>query len=189
MGSKLVIAAVLLGTAATVAGPLAAAEPEEPISDSLAVAPSGKVTRYGIFRNQGTGWVQDDAQSSTGKVIRGATLEFDQETDRVPLVKGTTFGYRYWLKLAPDEERPELTRVLIHPEMALPDGSTVTRSERTFTKSATHGIVTAIDAYALSEQYELVAGDWIFQILWDGKVLAEQRFTTCQPTGADDPDH
>ena len=51
-------------------------------------------------------------------------------------------------------------------------------------KKATHGIVTSIDAYALSEEYELVAGEWIFQLLWDGELLAEQRFTTFQP---DDP--
>lgn len=38
--------------------------------------------------------------------------------------------------------------------MTLPDGSKVIRSERTIRKKATHKIVTAIDAYALSEDYE-----------------------------------
>lgn len=62
--------------------------------------------------------------------------------------------------------------------MTLPNGSKVIRSERTIRKKATHGIVTAIDAYALSEDYELVEGEWTFQ-LWHGdKMLAEQKFTT-----------
>ena len=148
---------------------------------SADTVPHGKVTQYGLFQSRGTGYVQDDASSSTGKAISGATLEFDIETDRVPLQKGVIFGYRYWLKLAPDQNRPQLTRILMHPEMTLPDGSKVSRSERVLNKKATHGIVTSIDAYALSEDYELVAGEWIFQLFWDGELLAEQRFTTYRP--------
>ena len=45
----------------------------------------------------------------------------------------------------------------------------------------THGIVTAIDAYALSENYELVEGEWIFQLIWKDELLVEQRFMTYVP--------
>jgi hypothetical protein len=140
--------------------------------------PYGKATKYGLFHERGRGVVQDNATTSTGKIIRGATLEFAENTDRIPLHKGVHFGYRYWLKFAPEQARPAFKRVLIHPEMTLPNGSKVIRSERTIRKKATHGIVTAIDAYALSEDYELVEGEWTFQ-LWHGdKMLAEQKFTT-----------
>jgi hypothetical protein len=151
--------------------------------------PYGKTTKYGLFHERGRGVVQDNATTSTGKIIRGATLEFAENTDRIPLHKGVHFGYRYWLKFAPEQARPEFKRVLTHPEMTLPDGSKVIRSERVISKKATHGIVTAIDAYALSEDYELVEGEWTFQ-LWHGdKMLAEQNFTTFWPdeesTGGD----
>ena len=65
--------------------------------------------------------------------------------------------------------------------MILPDDSSVTRSERNIGKGTTNGIVTSIDAYALSEDYELVEGEWIFQLWHENKMLAEQRFTTYWP--------
>jgi hypothetical protein len=143
--------------------------------------PRGRATLYGIFGERSRGRVVEGSDTSTGKVIRGMKVEFQEETTQIPLRKGVIFGYRYWLKLAPDQRRPEFKRVLIHPPMTLPDGSTVARSERMIRKKSIQGIVTSIDLYALSEDYELVEGDWTFQIWYGDKMLAEQRFTTFQP--------
>lgn len=144
--------------------------------------PRGKATRYGMFKERIKGRLLQDPNAGTGKVIRGSTLEFiEGDTRRIPLRKGVRFGYRYWLKVNPDQQRPAFRRVLIHPVMTLPDASKVSRSERTITKKATHGIVTAIDAYALSEDYELVEGDWTFQLWYQDKLLVEQTFTTYWP--------
>ena len=106
-----------------------------------------------------------------------------EDTQRIPLRTGVYFGYQYWLRLPPDEGKPVLKRVLIHPEMTLPDGSRVSRSERKFRRKATHGIVTAIDAYALSEDYELVEGDWVFQLWHQDEMLVEAKFTSYWPEG------
>ena len=143
--------------------------------------PYGKVTKFGLFRERGKGWVQDDPSAGTGKAIRGATLEFAEDTDRIPLRQGVYFGYRYWLKFPPDQQQVSFKRVLIHPPMTLPDGSVITRSERNIGKPTTHGIVTSIDAYALSEDYELVEGEWVFQIWYQEKMLAEQTFSSYWP--------
>ena len=143
--------------------------------------PYGRATSYGLFRESGRGWVRKDKDTSTGQVIRQPTLEFVEETDRVPLREGVYFGYRYWLKVEPDTSRAELRRVLIHPEMTLPDGSKVTRSERTIRKKTTYGIVASLDGYALTEDYELVEGDWIFQLWYGNDKLVEQTFTTYWP--------
>lgn len=148
--------------------------------------PRGKATRYGLFKERVKGRLVQDPDAGTGKVIRGSTLEFlEGDTQRIPLRKGVRFGYRYWLKLPPDESRPVLKRVLIHPEMTLPDGSKVSQSERMITKKATHGIVTAIDAYALIEDYELVQGVWTFQLWYQDKLLVEQTFTTYRPENSE----
>lgn len=144
--------------------------------------PHGKSTRYGLFKQRISGRVIKDPDTNTGKLIRGSTLEFaGNDTERVPLRQGVRFGYRYWLKLPPDQKRHSLKRVLIHPEMILPDGSTVSRSERTINKHATHGIVTSIDAYAFSEEYELVEGEWIFQLWYHENMLVEQKFIAFEP--------
>ena len=151
--------------------------------------PRGKATQYGLFRERGRGWARDNPNSSTGKLIRKPKLDFTEQTDRVPLRKGVYFGYKYWLKIEPDKSRADLRRVLMHPEMTLPDGSTVSRSERTIRKRTTHGIVTSIDAYALSEDYELVEGYWTFQLWYEDDLLVEQNFTTYWPEEARDPAH
>jgi hypothetical protein len=150
--------------------------------DSEADLPRGKSTRFGLFRQRSSGRQVKEPQASTGAVIRGSTLEFrGADTSRIPLRKGVRFGYRYWLKLPDGGKRPTLTRVLIHPEMTLPDGTVVTRSSRMITRRATHGIVTAIDGYGITEDYELVKGDWVFQIWYGGHKLVEQTFTTYKP--------
>lgn len=144
--------------------------------------PRGKSTRFGQFRQRSSGRIVKEPDAGTGRVIRGSTLEFEgADTDRIPLRKGVRFGYRYWLKLPGETQRPGLTRVLIHPEMTLPDGSVVTRSSRVINKRATHGIVTAIDGYGITEDYEVVEGEWVFQIWYDGHKLVEQTFTTYRP--------
>lgn len=145
--------------------------------------PRGKATRYGLFKQRIKGHLVQNPNASTGKVIRGSTLEFleEENTDRIPLRKGVQFGYRYWLKFPADQKRPGFRRVLIHPEMTLPNGSKVSRSERTITRKATYGIVTAIDAYALSEDYELVEGEWVFQLWYNEQMLVEQKFIAFNP--------
>jgi len=54
----------------------------------------------------------------------------------------------------------------------------VSRSERAIRKRTTYGIVTSLDGYALSEDYELVVGDWTFQLWYKDSLLVEQTFTT-----------
>ena len=65
--------------------------------------------------------------------------------------------------------------------MTLPDGSTVSLSKRTINKNATHVFVTAIDDYAFSEDYELVEGEWIFQLCYNENMLLEQKFIAFEP--------
>ena len=147
----------------------------------------GKATRHGLFRERGKGWTREDVNTSTGKLIRKPKLEFMEQTERIPLRKGVYFGYNYWLKIEPDKPRADLRRILIHPEMIIPDGSKVSRSERAIRKRTTHGIVTALDGYALSEDYELVEGDWTFQLWYGDDLLVEQTFTTYWPEEVANP--
>ncbi|MEN8207538.1 MAG: DUF3859 domain-containing protein [Pseudomonadota bacterium] len=160
----------------------------EPGKQATPGLPRGKATRYGLFRERGRGWVVQDEKASTGKLIRKPKLDFVEQTERIPLRKGTFFGYNYWLKIEPDQSRADLKRVLIHPEMTLPDGSKVSRSERNLRKRTRHGIVTSLDAYTLSEDYELVEGDWTFQLWYGDDLLVEQNFTTFWPEKAAEAD-
>ena len=127
-------------------------------------------------------------ETNTGKVVTKPVLELSETTERIPLVKGTYFAYRYRIMDLPKEaaKKPavDIRKVLIHPEMTLPDGMTSTGWDRTVKGRTSVGQVIAFDGYVFSEDYELVEGDWIFQIWFGDQKMVEQTFTTYQPEQA-----
>ena len=149
------------------------------------VVPSGRVIRAGIFKAVHEGRLLEDTSGTTGKSLKSLTLEFVRPAERIPLVKGTYLGFQYRLsKLPPELENTkviELRRVLIHPEMTLPDGTATTGSEYMVTRKIKLGQVNSYDAYGFHEDYELVKGDWIFQLWFNDRLLVEQKFKTYWP--------
>ena len=151
----------------------------------VAKAPSGHVFEYGIYNAQRKGRVLSSLTTNTGKVVTKPVLELSETTDRIPLTTGTYFAYRYRIINLPKEvaKKPvvELRKVLVHPTMTLPDGSTSTGWDRTTKSRISVGQAIAFDGYVFNEDYELVEGDWTFQIWFGEKKLVEQTFTTYQP--------
>ena len=150
--------------------------------------PRGMVFEYGIYNAQRKGRVLGSLTTNTGKVVSRPVLELGETTERIPLLKDTYFAYRYRILDLPKEvvKKPtvDLRKVLIHPVMILPDGSTSTGWDRTVRGRTSVGQVIAFDGYVFSEDYELVAGDWTFQIWFGDQKMVEQTFTTYQPEQA-----
>jgi hypothetical protein len=147
--------------------------------------PSGRIFEFGVYKPVRKGRMRDELTAGTGKVINQPVLELAERTDRIPLVKGTYFAYRYRLLNFPKEEAKKpaikLRKVLVHPEMKLPDGGTSTGHDRQYKGRTSVGQVTGFDGYAFNEDYELVEGDWIFQIWYQDQMLVEQKFTMYWP--------
>jgi len=155
------------------------------VSDSRSEGPRAHVFQFGLYKATRKGQVKSNTQSNTGKVVRRPTLEHVSMTDRVPLVRDTYFGYQYRLFKLPPEAlvRPVmvLRKVLIHPPMTLPDGSTTTGWDRTFKGRVEVQQVMGFDGYAFNEDYELVEGDWIFQLWYKDRKLIERKFVSVRP--------
>ena len=153
--------------------------------DSPARELKGHVFQFGTYKATKKGRIADSAETDTGKVERKPVLEHVSMTDRIPLVKGTYFGYQFRLFNLPPEAmiKPvmELRKVLIHPEMTLPDGTKSTGWDRTFKGRVETQQVMGFDGYGFHEDYELVEGDWIFQLWYQDKKLIERKFVTVQP--------
>ena len=147
--------------------------------------PSGRVFEHGIYNPLRKGRPRDELTANTGKVINKPVLELREQTDRIPLVKDTYFAYRYRLLNLPKyvvmKPVVKLRKVLVHPEMTLPDGSTATGSDRVIKGRTSAGQVTGFDGYAFNEDYELVEGEWTFQIWYEDQMLVEQTFTMYWP--------
>ena len=147
--------------------------------------PRAHVFQFGLYEASRKGQVKESPGTNTGKIVRKPKLEHLSMTDRVPLVRDTYFGYQYRVfKLPPEVAvRPfvELRKVLIHPQMTLPDGSTTRGWDRRFKGRIEVGQIMGFDGYAFNEDYELVEGDWIFQIWYEDRKLIEQKFTAFRP--------
>ena len=143
------------------------------------------VFQFGIYKAVRKGLIRKSAVTDTGKVISRPKLEHVSMTDRIPLVKETYFGYQYRLFNLPAEvlSKPtvKLRKVLIHPPMTLPDGSTTTGWDQTFKGRVESQQVLGFDGYAFNEDYELVEGDWIFQVWYKDRKLVERKFIAVPP--------
>jgi hypothetical protein len=150
------------------------------------VAPAGRILRAGIFSPVSGGKPIDSPDTSTGKALSKLVMTFIRESDRILIKKDTILGYQYRLSNLPDTHSVQLRRVLKHPEFRLPDGSVSSGSDYTIHRRVEHNEVFGYDVYALNEDYEMVDGEWTFQIWFDDKLLVEQEFTTFWPE-ADHP--
>jgi len=152
------------------------------IPDYLKKPLKGKISRAGLYRLVRSGGVIDDASTSTGKSVARPVVEQINASQRIPLIRGAQMylQYRIW----PLPQRPafvELRRVLRHPEMTLPNGKVATGSDFMITVRNSVNQAIGFTGYGLDEDYELVAGDWVFEIWYGDKKMIEHKFTTYWP--------
>jgi len=142
----------------------------------------GHVSRPGLYRLVRSSGVIDDPSTGTGKSTVKPVVELVRTTERIPLVKGGQMylQYRIW-PLPSLPAHVELRRVVKHPEMTLPDGSISTGSDYMIKGKISSNQVIAYTGYGLDEEYELVEGDWVFEIWYQDKKVIEQKFTTYRP--------
>jgi hypothetical protein len=167
-------------SARDVPSPESTASVETP--DDLNKSLKGHVGRVGLYRLVRSGGVIDDPNTSTGKAIAKPVVELVRQTERIPLIRGAQMylQYRIW-PLPVQPAHVDLRRVLRHPEMKLPDGSVSTGSDYMIKGRVSSGQVIAYTGYGLDEDYELVEGDWIFEIWYQDRKMIEQKFTTYRP--------
>jgi hypothetical protein len=142
----------------------------------------GKVNQRGLYRMVRSGGVVDDDKTTTGKVISNPVIQQVESTERIPLVIGAQMYLQYKLWSLPN--RPayvDLRRVLIHPDMRLPDGSISTGSDFIVKRKVSSNHIIVYTGYGFDEEYELVEGEWTFQIWYRDKKLVEQKFITYWP--------
>lgn len=171
-------------SAEVVATPERVAAGETP--DILDKPLNGHVGRAGLYRLVRSGGVIDDPSTSTGKSVLKPVVELVRTTDRIPLIKGGQMylQYRIW-PLPAQTAYADLRRVLKHPPMTLPDGSVSTGSDYMIKGKVSSSQAIGYTGYGLDEDYELVEGDWIFEIWYQDRKMVDQTFTTYRPDEAE----
>lgn len=154
----------------------------EPVEVINQAQPSGRILQFGIYELVRPGKLVTSNLTTTGKAISKPTIQQVEQTDRIPAKKDVYFSYQYRLSnISTHAPVVNLKRVLKHPEITLPDGTKKTGSEYSIKGKVKRGEVFAFDGYAFNEDYEMVEGEWVFQIWYEGQKLVEQRFTSYKP--------
>ena len=155
----------------------------EPSQSYLDKPLRGKVSQRGLYRMVRSNGVVKDPKTTTGKVVSKPVIQLVESTARIPLVKGAQMYLQYRIWPLPDQPAYiNLRRVLKHPAMKLPDGSTTSGSDFNVKRKVSSNHVIVYTGYGFDEDYELVEGDWIFEIWLEDKKLIEQKFTTYWPS-------
>jgi len=139
-----------------------------------------EIIEYGVYERKGEFIRIPDPTSPTGYVSRSdksGEITLARETETVQMAQGVLFGYRVNVINLPDAEQHVFTLRYEFPPMITHEGQTTTSTEdqrrvTTSSRGVTGGIY-----YMLSEEYEMVPGEWKLTVLYKGDELASKTFT------------
>jgi len=138
--------------------------------------PTGKIIGYGIYKVVDQGVRYQDKKSTAGYADRGVQVALISKTESIPLKKGVTFGIQWEAQGLPEGPVKILIKVK-HPRTTKPDGRISTSSDEIRSFVSEKGqIKNAGDYYQLSEDWEMLPGEWSISIVYEGKVLCKKVF-------------
>ena len=141
--------------------------------ENLANAPAGEIIRAGICVQRQVTSRYSQPQSTAGYATNGP-LEIVRETNTIPLQKNIGFGFTWKAKNLPPQA--ELVYLVEHPSITKPDGTTLDHFEEPLFMQSSGGKIESIDCYQLSEDHELVPGQWSLSVHFQGRQLFRQVF-------------
>ncbi|HUC86002.1 MAG TPA: DUF3859 domain-containing protein, partial [Candidatus Acidoferrales bacterium] len=71
----------------------------------------------------------------------------------------------------------EFTKIVKHPRMTKPDGTTADGYRSVEKQVVQGGKIAGWTGYGFDHDFELVAGDWEFEMQFEGKTICDQKFT------------
>ena len=144
---------------------------------SPAVVKRAELVNVGTYSSQDT--YQAKAESVIGGVIQyGKDVVFTSGETRVPARKGEQFGLQYVLYGEPSASFVTVTEILLHPTVIDPTtGITRTKSSRQKEIRLGYESKPNMLGYGFDHDWEVVPGEWIFQVAYQGEIVVEQAFT------------
>jgi Domain of unknown function (DUF3859) len=133
----------------------------------------------GLYRVE-PGKPTPEAGAPTGSIDLPLAFTNIEKTDTVPARIGVEFGLEYRIVGEPTGAEVTLEFVVSYPEAGLadPDSPAPLRETR-FERMKPIGEPVYF-GYGFEKDWELVPGTWTFEIRYDGRKLAEERFTVAK---------
>ena len=138
--------------------------------------PRVEVLDYGTYAT-GTRTSVPMPVSVSGKMNLLSHVRLTQETREIMGQLGTSFGFRYRVHGVPDGATVTIrTR---HPRLTDPDtGKSMNYGER---EQAVNAGEERYTGFSFDATYEIAEGEWSFQVIYEGRVIGEQKFKVVVP--------
>jgi Domain of unknown function (DUF3859) len=135
--------------------------------------PQVTVLRSGLC-TQGQEVRKYELENSTAGYGTMGDMTITQEGTTISLKKGVGFGFLWSVTGFPQSF--EVIYRYEHPPVTRPDGKTLSGYEEPLRHDTLNGSMETTDCYFLSEDHELVPGQWSIAVVYEGKTVAKQDY-------------
>ena len=145
------------------------------------LTPTATIFNFGIYGVVKQGSKYEHKESTAGYAEEGVEVTLVEKTTNIPKKKGIIFGIEWEAQGLPDMPIKIAMRVK-HPQTTKPDGTVSTGFEEILPFFPEKGeIKKRGDYYRLSEDWEMLPGEWSLAMVYEGKVLCEKVFHIIAP--------
>jgi len=137
-----------------------------------------EIIQYGIFEAVEIRKMEAEG-TAVGTIHLVRESRHAKETDNIPGTIGTRFGICYIVRGRPKEEKVVLLVKVLHPATKNPK-TQVTRIIDQWKSYKKIGHVHC-SGWKFEYDWEIVPGQWIIQLSYEGRKLAEKTFTVYKP--------
>jgi hypothetical protein len=119
--------------------------------------------------------------TAAGRWSTLGNIQHATTTQTVPAQLGTRFGFSYVVVGEPQGMLVSLHVVTIYPSPGLNNPANPPARERDEYDRAVHVGEELYTGYRFDHDWEVVPGTWTFQLWYEGRMAAEQKFTIVSP--------
>lgn len=143
---------------------------------------SGEVKKYGIVETMVSGNVYLEPNSLAGYAEDNVKMQIVKETTEIPLRQGIAFGFTWCAKGLPEGDVTFIYELAHPPAKEGPKPGSTFFEEEFVIKKSDNSEYCSIDAYSLSERWEMIPGEWTISIRFQNKLLATKIFNVIEDT-------
>ncbi len=113
--------------------------------------------------------------TSIGKMTVLKEIELFKQTNTIEGSIGTQFGVKYFINGSPEGANVPLSVRMVHPKTINPDTQQISTIDEWIAKNKIGS--SNFSGWIFEYKWEIVPGEWTIQLLYDGEILAEKKFT------------
>lgn len=138
----------------------------------------GEVVEFGYYEKISEPSRFQNLSSTSGFVKEGGEVTLSEQVDKIPIQLNRLFGFKFKLTGFEGKETVQIRLSVKHPEMTRPNGSKATEYSYPVMLDVKDGIVENQTGYSMDHDYEMVEGEWVFEIWYYQQKLISKTFTT-----------